>query len=322
MATSAAACPVMKQVWGPAGCSKGKQRRVACVSSLMRRSSSSLPDQPPRAHLPGRSKREEEQGAGGGGGKAGGRVFGRLRCLRHCWRSRGSDAWVGRWLRVAAASWRAGTPYTCSPPLRVPCQTHPPRPPSCSPPPPSLFQPSSVSFVRAAYGTQPAPPVRCTCTDRPPNRPPSHPPNCPPNRTPNRTLNRPPTPSPPPSAPPGSPSPPPAPPPHPLTLRHRRLELFVAGDVHDVVVAEGARLRQQPLLDGVQQALGGGACVCVCVWGGGGVTRIKFTKRSRSQVQRYTVVVVIDVRGVQRPGGGVCVGCVCVWGGGGVCAGL
>lgn len=52
IATSAAGCPVMKHVCGPAGWSKGKQRSVACVSSLICFSWSSLPTQPPRAHLP------------------------------------------------------------------------------------------------------------------------------------------------------------------------------------------------------------------------------------------------------------------------------
>mmetsp|Transcript_35149 Transcript_35149/g.89004 ORF Transcript_35149/g.89004 Transcript_35149/m.89004 type:complete len:268 (-) Transcript_35149:864-1667(-) len=52
MATSSAGLPVMRHVCGPAGCSKGKQRSVACVSSLTRFSSSSLAAHPPRAHLP------------------------------------------------------------------------------------------------------------------------------------------------------------------------------------------------------------------------------------------------------------------------------
>lgn len=52
MATSAAGWPVMRHVCGPGGWSKGKQRRVACVSSFTRPSSASLPPHPPRAHLP------------------------------------------------------------------------------------------------------------------------------------------------------------------------------------------------------------------------------------------------------------------------------
>lgn len=54
MATSAAGCPVMRQVCGPAGWSKGKHRNVACVSSFTRFSSASLPHHPPRAHFPAR----------------------------------------------------------------------------------------------------------------------------------------------------------------------------------------------------------------------------------------------------------------------------
>mmetsp|Transcript_12468 Transcript_12468/g.53613 ORF Transcript_12468/g.53613 Transcript_12468/m.53613 type:complete len:255 (-) Transcript_12468:906-1670(-) len=52
MQTSFAGAPVMMHACGPAGCSKGKHRIVAPVSSLTRFSSSSLPSHPPRAHLP------------------------------------------------------------------------------------------------------------------------------------------------------------------------------------------------------------------------------------------------------------------------------
>eukprot|EP00955_Chlamydomonas_euryale_P112719 366155-Chlamydomonas_euryale.AAC.3 len=53
-ATSAPALPVITHGAPPAGWSNGKQRSVACVSSLTRASSASLPAQPQRAHLPAR----------------------------------------------------------------------------------------------------------------------------------------------------------------------------------------------------------------------------------------------------------------------------
>mmetsp|Transcript_2186 Transcript_2186/g.8302 ORF Transcript_2186/g.8302 Transcript_2186/m.8302 type:complete len:265 (+) Transcript_2186:95-889(+) len=52
MQTSLAGAPLTMHLCGPAGCSKGKHRIVAPVSSLTRFSSSSLPSHPPRAHLP------------------------------------------------------------------------------------------------------------------------------------------------------------------------------------------------------------------------------------------------------------------------------
>mmetsp|Transcript_5330 Transcript_5330/g.22591 ORF Transcript_5330/g.22591 Transcript_5330/m.22591 type:complete len:255 (-) Transcript_5330:989-1753(-) len=52
MHTSLASAPVIKHTCGPAGCSKGKHRIVAPVSSLICFSCSSEPSQPPRAHLP------------------------------------------------------------------------------------------------------------------------------------------------------------------------------------------------------------------------------------------------------------------------------
>ena len=50
MATSVASAPVKKHVPGPCGCSKGMQRRVAVVSSLIRFSSSSDPALQHHAH--------------------------------------------------------------------------------------------------------------------------------------------------------------------------------------------------------------------------------------------------------------------------------
>ena len=63
----------MRQVCGPAGCWKGKQRSVACVSSFTSFSSSSLPAQPPRAHLPAHTQQQQcqKQGPVGEGGRAG-----------------------------------------------------------------------------------------------------------------------------------------------------------------------------------------------------------------------------------------------------------
>mmetsp|Transcript_12762 Transcript_12762/g.42097 ORF Transcript_12762/g.42097 Transcript_12762/m.42097 type:complete len:224 (-) Transcript_12762:1057-1728(-) len=52
MATSLAGSPVIKHTCSPGGCSNGKHRRVAPVSSLICFSCSSDPSQPPRAHLP------------------------------------------------------------------------------------------------------------------------------------------------------------------------------------------------------------------------------------------------------------------------------
>lgn len=57
MATSLAGCPVRKQVMAPPwGWSKGKQRSVAEVSSLICVSCASLPAHGPRAHLPARGQ--------------------------------------------------------------------------------------------------------------------------------------------------------------------------------------------------------------------------------------------------------------------------
>ena len=78
MATSVAGWPVRKQGHGPpAGWSKGKQRSVAEVSSLICVSCASLPAHGPRAHLP----------AAGGRARAG-RAFAPA-CALHLRASRG-----------------------------------------------------------------------------------------------------------------------------------------------------------------------------------------------------------------------------------------